>query len=653
MSAQAHLERCWRVARGALVAAGMGDADLEPADRVVGGATPLPSEVAELDDAACVERDRLPNRHGLVLNPPKPPGLVLRPVSATWDFAAFEVRSEVEGERSAVVTVPERQFEQFLGGVERGRFVDVLGEYLAQSPTNRVLESSGQTTSPGIYDSVSPNPQLLPPDMMGTGPGVVNPRRPGKLEEEDEERLISLPWGWIGAVVAALLVALVGWISFGGDEENLVSLPPSPTVGSTVTETAVPTTTPTEVVLVVPDGYGDYASLLQAGGVPDAAIGDSFGLIVEDEMGAGTGIYSRSDTTPGNFGDDVDQWDVIAMRSPLTSEARAELVGNTVFECGVDTGEFLTLCSQDAAPLAFPDGDIVVVAEIMVGDVAAEAGQWLYTYALVAETDGSAANDYVPGAPWDWDLFRDTDRWWVMEWDGFGWSMERYDASFGVSVPTAMRAVVRGNTILWLAPGDELPDGATFRTTSFRHDGSFAPAVSGADVIGGNPTEPLLAIPELDLRFFEDGVMAEATAAVSPTATATPEPSASATEEATVDGEALVRQFVARFDGAHDSGDVDFLYGTLDEQVLVRYGAEQCRSYLAATVGSISDLSVNGVAGPRVFTYTTDGLETPIVDIWSVDLSFLARGDPAGVEFNLHLVDGEIRWFTDCGEPLN
>ena len=147
--------------------------------------------------------------------------------------------------------------------------------------------------------------------------------------------------------------------------------------------------------------------------------------------------------------------------------------------------------------------------------------------------------------------------------------------------------------------------------------------------------------------------MAEATAAVSPTATATPEPSASATEEATVDGEALVRQFVARFDGAHDSGDVDFLYGTLDEQVLVRYGAEQCRSYLAATVGSISDLSVNGVAGPRVFTYTTDGLETPIVDIWSVDLSFLARGDPAGVEFNLHLVDGEIRWFTDCGEPLN
>ena len=116
-------------------------------------------------------------------------------------------------------------------------------------------------------------------------------------------------------------------------------------------------------------------------------------------------------------------------------------------------------------------------------------------------------------------------------------------------------------------------------------------------------------------------------------------------------GEALARQFVVDFEAGHGSGDVDFLFARLDELVLERYGAEQCRGYVALTAGSIAELTVNGVAGPRLFTYTTDGLETRVTSIWSVDLSFLSNGDPASVELNLHLVNGEIRWFTDCGEP--
>lgn len=595
VSAQRQLEQCWQVAREALRAVRISEADLQSTDSVVSGAVPLPSEVAELDDATRVAGERAPDRHGLVLSPAAPSGFELRAVSATWDSAAFEVTSTEAPSRSAVMSVPERQFESFLDGVGRGEFDEVLSEYLAQPPTNRVLESSGQTVSPGIYDSVSPNPQLLPPDMMGTGPGVMNPQRPGKVEEEDESR-VSLPWGWIGAALVALLVGLGAWISLSGDgEENLVGTGGAggfsttvPTVVATVAETVAPTLTPTPVPLAVPDGYGDFVGLLRAAGVGDPHIGESLKLAIEDEMGAGTGIYSRSDTTPGNFGDDVDQWDVIPVRSPLHSAARTELVGNTVFECGVDTGEFLTLCSSTVAPLPFPEGDVVVIAEIMVGDVAAQAEQWIYTYyALVAETDGSATNNFIANPPFDWDLLRDTDTWWVLERNPAAWSMDRFNASFGVPSPTAVRAVVRGNTILWLVPASELPPGSTFRTTSFRHDGSFQPAVSGADVIGANPTEPLLAIPELGLRFFEDGAGGEPTPAptaapttepaASPTATATAEPqatlTATATEQPAVDGEALARQFVVDFEAAHGSGDMDFLFARLDELVLERYGA--------------------------------------------------------------------------------
>ena len=711
-TAQAQLEQAWEVARP-LVEWRSSGADVDAADRLVSGSAPLAVEAGRSREPAWAAEAPAAVESRL-LHSVYRPEFVARVVTATWHYAVFEVR----GQRVAYVSAPREQLGEFFERLGRGEFDELIGAHLRAAPSGLTLRSYDQAVGrPALWDAVDGVGLLAPPEPWGdgvfrlangrtskrmprgrvsggggtlapgtagtsggggtsvAGPGtavgggppgvsVATGDRPLKGPLEPPRDFISLLrewWKWLVGGLLVLLVALVSLISLGGDEEgDLVSVGGGgvSTVLPTAVVTVEPTATPTPVPLVVPDGYGDFVSLMRSGGVGDSQIGESLKLVVEDEMGPGTGIYSRSDTTPGNFGDDVDQWDVIPIRSPLGSAARMELVGNTVFECGVDTGEFLTLCSAGVRPLSFPEGDVVVIAEIMVEDVAAEAAQWVYQYALVADTDGSPANNYVPGAPWDWDLFRDTDTWWVLDRDAAGWSMDRFDASFGVPSPTAMRAVIRGNTILWLVPASEMPEGATFRTTSFRHDGSYAPGVSGADVIGGNPTEPLVEIRELDLGFFEDGVgsAAERTASATavPTATATAEASAEATGEPTevaVDGEALAREFVADFEMAQGTTDVEFLFGSLDELVVERYGAEQCRAYVALTAGSISEPTVNGVAGPRSFTYTTDGLETGVADIWSVDLSFLANGEPTSVEFNLHLVDGEIRWFTDCGEP--
>lgn len=64
--------------------------------------------------------------------------------------------------------------------------------------------------------------------------------------------------------------------------------------------------------------------------------------------------------------------------------------------------------------------------------------------------------------------------------------------------PSGARALLFGDTILWVIPAAEFEsDTPAYRVTSFVHDGTFAPEVSGGDVSGTDPTE--LPIPVIDL----------------------------------------------------------------------------------------------------------------------------------------------------------
>jgi hypothetical protein len=234
VSAQAQLEACWEVARATLVTRGIDLPDLEAADDVVSGRIPLPSEQPKLVESIPAQVAHESGLHRRMLHPKAPPGLVVEPVSGTWDYTAFAIRAdddasvpggETREERVAVVNVPERQLDRFLVQLEEGALDDLLTAYLDEAPTGRVLASSSQAASPGIFDSVNPNPQLLPPDRVGVGVGTVSAERPGKLE--DEARLISMgeggskpfymqPLAWVVGLVALLLVALVTQLGGGG-----------------------------------------------------------------------------------------------------------------------------------------------------------------------------------------------------------------------------------------------------------------------------------------------------------------------------------------------------------------------------------------------------------------------------------------------------
>ena len=241
-TAQAHLEACWAVARRALAGHASG-ADLAAVDQLVRGRMRLPlRSVSDLDHLSTAITHR--TVEGLVLDPPQRPGLDVDLAVATWDFAAFAVRND---QRDAVACVPHDRLDRFLERLDQGDLDAVLTAYLAAPPAQRVLASAGQTTEPGLYDSVAKSAALLPADRVGVGAGAVDPLRPGKLVEPPppttivEEEHHRRWWPWVPIAVVVLLLITTALVVLPRDEPTSTSTgstppPPPPTETGTCGE---------------------------------------------------------------------------------------------------------------------------------------------------------------------------------------------------------------------------------------------------------------------------------------------------------------------------------------------------------------------------------------------------------------------------------
>jgi hypothetical protein len=172
------------------------------------------------------------------------------------------------------------------------------------------------------------------------------------------------------------------------------------------------------------------------------------------------------------------------------------------FECGSQDNCMLVVCPDSVLPM--PAGDMVQVASMYAEDVPlADEGHSLI-YSAVFDSDGESADDWVYFPPYDWDLFRDTDRWYQLIWDHLNgtWSVTvtQVDSSQNTAdVQSTARAVIWGSTINWFISGTEFPsDQPGYRVTSFGHDGYYSANDRGADVSGADPTEPLLQVETLE-----------------------------------------------------------------------------------------------------------------------------------------------------------
>jgi hypothetical protein len=171
----------------------------------------------------------------------------------------------------------------------------------------------------------------------------------------------------------------------------------------------------------------------------------------------------------------------------------------TKFPCNTEADGVLTVCAETAGNI--DAGEVLVFGMELEGEVPLADPALFYVYSVVMDADGDPDNNFQFVPPYDWDFYQNTDLWYELKWDPNhgAWTLSRRDVRQGMEIVqhTDARAMINGNMIYFLIPGDEVDvPRPGYRMTAFAHDGTYAPEASGGDVTGVDPTEPLLQMPE-------------------------------------------------------------------------------------------------------------------------------------------------------------
>jgi hypothetical protein len=125
--------------------------------------------------------------------------------------------------------------------------------------------------------------------------------------------------------------------------------------------------------------------------------------------------------------------------------------------------------------------------------------------------------------------------------------------------------------------------------------------------------------------------------------------------KSTREGGAEVQKFLDQLDEAVRKNDTDFRVARLHPAVIERYGEEQCRDFIAGPQAgrdpSRND-KVERVDDPEPFDFTTDDGAVPIPDAQLVLVKETFKEKTSTRELHVAKVDGEFRYFIDCGTPL-
>ncbi len=133
------------------------------------------------------------------------------------------------------------------------------------------------------------------------------------------------------------------------------------------------------------------------------------------------------------------------------------------------------------------------------------------------------------------------------------------------------------------------------------------------------------------------------------TSTTTSEPATTttmpSTTTTTIDASGSIQGFVPAFADAIAREDVDFLIATLHPSVLALFDEESCRTFITEEILELEQYRLIGeIAGPT--TQLVGGME---VDMYQGAVAFAFRGQEFTSEAAFAFVDGQTRWFTQCG----
>lgn len=153
-----------------------------------------------------------------------------------------------------------------------------------------------------------------------------------------------------------------------------------------------------------------------------------------------------------------------------------------------------------------------------------------------------------------------------------------------------------------------------------------------------------------------DGGTTEVVASASPTGSVpvspAPVPSASLSSSPSPSpATETVQEFLPLFGAAFRSGDAAFLLSRLHPAVITLYGQQQCETYTATLTDPSRAYRFTSVSAPGPYAYSPDGRSIQIPDVLTVRVRQTAYGQRTTGPIHLAVVDGTVRWFTDCGTP--
>jgi len=114
-----------------------------------------------------------------------------------------------------------------------------------------------------------------------------------------------------------------------------------------------------------------------------------------------------------------------------------------------------------------------------------------------------------------------------------------------------------------------------------------------------------------------------------------------------------IGSFVTVFNAAFQDKNVDHLYQLLHPEVIDLYGEESCRAYLAGIVETPTSLEYIDAYYVGGWNFERDGTVIPVDFAYAVFANFTSNEQTIQQELHLTLPgDDSVRWFTDCGDPV-
>jgi hypothetical protein len=117
--------------------------------------------------------------------------------------------------------------------------------------------------------------------------------------------------------------------------------------------------------------------------------------------------------------------------------------------------------------------------------------------------------------------------------------------------------------------------------------------------------------------------------------------------------EEYVEAFLKAFVNAIRTRDTTFLYDRLHSAVLDRYGEAACQAYIDQFDIPDFDIEILDISGPAMWEFERDDRSSTVYNAFSVQANVTSDGETQ--ESEIHVAPGYsgfLRWFTDCGDPL-